>query len=282
MTKFIKSHGLGNSYIVLDQEKMDFELTKDKIIKICNIDFGIGSDGILLKVPGDENEFGLRIFNPDGSEAEISGNGIRIFGKYLFDYKFTKEKMFTVATPHTKANIHVLATKNDKATLLKAEMGIANFYAPDIPVNVSQNEVIDYALKIDNDIFNINCVSLGNPHCVVFMEKLDKDKILKFGSLIENHPIFPSRINVQFARILAHDEIEILIWERGAGYTQASGSSSCAVAALAKKRYGLNSNITIKMPGGTLDVEIKEDWNLLLTGPVEQVCEGILSDALKA
>ena len=281
MTKFVKSHGLGNSYIILDQEKMDFNLKPENIKRICDIDFGIGSDGILLKVPTNKAEFGVRIFNPDGTEAEISGNGIRIFGKYLFDHNFTAKRNISIDTLRGITSIEVLSTENDKAKLLKADMGKANFYAPDIPVDLPQHEIFNYPLSIDQEVFAINCVSLGNPHCVIFTEQLDEQKIRKFGPLLENHSIFPARINVQFAKIKSDNEIEILIWERGAGYTQASGTSSCAVAAVAKKLFDLDSSITIQMPGGSLNIEISEDWNLLLTGPVEQVCKGILMDVLK-
>lgn len=276
MNEFVKSHGLGNSYIILEEAKINFELTPEKICQICSVDFGIGSDGILLKVPSTSADFGVRIFNPDGSEAEKSGNGVRIFGKYLYDRNYVTQKSFTLETLGGLVTIDVLEEIDGKANMLKAGMGKALFRTSLIPALFPTEEVIDQKLIIGGKTFRVNSVSMGNPHCVIFVDKLNAEEIKKFGPQLEINPAFPQKVNVQFARVISKNEVEILIWERGAGYTLASGSSSCAVVAIGHKTGRLGSNVQVKMPGGRLWVDIHADWNIDLTGPVEEVCFGTL------
>lgn len=277
---FVKSHGLGNDYIVLDSEAISFEMTTKAIIRICDIHFGIGSDGILLKVPTENADFGLRILNPDGSEAEKSGNGLRIFAKYLYDYKFTPEKEFTIETPGGIVSAEVSELKHDKAYTIKVDMGKAIFHSPDIPVNCDKDECIGEKLVLDDKEYEINCVSVGNPHCVVMMDRLDETEIKKYGSQIENHSMFPNRINVQFAKVISGSQVEAIIWERGAGWTLASGSSSCAVACVSVKLGLTDRNLEIIMRGGTLKIDIDENWNIRMTGEVREIANGTLSDEL--
>ena len=279
---FVKSHGLGNEYIVLDQDNITFELTVKAIQKICNVHFGIGSDGILLKVPTQKADFGLRILNPDGSEAEKSGNGLRIFAKYLYDYGFTKSKSFSIETPGGIVLAEVIEERNGKAATVKVDMGKAIFESAKIPVKAAIAECIDYTLNLEYKDYQINCVSVGNPHCVILKNELDEKEVKIFGPQIENNPMFPNRINVQFAKVISRSEVEIMIWERGAGWTLASGSSSCAVASVMVKRGLTDRNLTIKMQGGQLKIEIDNDWNIRMTGEVREVATGVLSDELIA
>jgi len=277
---FVKSHGLGNEYIVLDQTSIDFELTKERIIQLCNIHVGIGSDGILLKVPTGEADFGLRILNPDGSEAEKSGNGLRIFAKYLFDYGFTTQLQFTIDTLGGVVTAHVLEQVNGKAFMIRVDIGRANFISDEIPVRFSKTECFNEPLSIAGDVYHIHCVSVGNPHCVILRDQLDEAEIKRVGTLIENHPIFPNRINVQFVKVVSREVVDALIWERGAGFTQASGSSSSAIAAVLVKKGLTNRTISIRMPGGTLNLEVDESWNIRLTGEVREIASGVLSNEL--
>lgn len=277
---FVKSHGLGNEYISLDQENIDFELTHERIVKLCDVHFGIGTDGILLKVPGRNADFGLRIFNPDGSEAEKSGNGLRIFSKYLYDYGFTTNNEFTVETPGGIVNANVIEKCNGKAFMIRVDMGKANFRSREIPVNWSKEECFNEPLIIEDKTFMIHCVSVGNPHCVVLRDDLDEKEIRYYGPKIENHPMFPNRINVQFVKPVSRSEVQALIWERGAGYTLASGSSSCAVASVMVKKGLTDRAVSIKMPGGKLEIGIKPDWNIRMTGEVREIASGTLSDEL--
>ncbi len=274
MNQFYKYHGLGNSYIVIDENKVDADIDSNFIRKICSPAFGIGSDGLLLKVNALNAEYGVRIFNPDGSEAEKSGNGLRIFGKFIFDRFRPGRNFFSVETLIGNVTIAILEEDEDGASLIRVEMGKAGFEATQIPVMLHQPEVMGYPLKVADRIFNIHCVNTGNPHCVIFQDELEENTVRKYGPMIENHRIFPVRTNVQFAKIIDKDRVELQIWERGAGYTLASGSSACAVSAVGKKLGLLSDNVRVLMPGGHLEIDITDDWSIGLTGPVEKICEG--------
>ena len=277
---FVKSHGLGNEYIVLDSENIDFNLSVPAISRLCNIHFGIGSDGIVLKVPSSKADFGFRVFNPDGSEAEKSGNGLRIFCKYLYDYGFSKTKQFTVETLTDIVKAEIVKQKGGKAEIISIDMGKAIFNSREIPVNSDKPEFIGQIITAGDKSFEVNCVSVGNPHCVVIKEQLNEQEIRKYGPLLENHELFPNRINVQFAKPVSRNEARILIFERGAGYTLASGSSSCAAASVLVKRGLVDRNLTMYMQGGTLKINIDESWNIRMTGEVREIAQGKLSREL--
>lgn len=276
---FVKTHGLGNEYIILDEGNISFPLTVKAIQRICDVHHGIGSDGILLKVPAARADFAVRIFNPDGSEAEKSGNGLRIFCKYLFDYGYADTR-FTVETKGGVVTAEVCEQSGGKASLIRVDMGRATFVSKEIPTTFKEAEALGIDLNVGDRVYKVNCVSVGNPHCVILKDELDLNEILKYGSLIENHESFPNRINVQFARVISPGEVEILIWERGAGYTLASGSSSCGVACVLRKLGLIDRSVTIYMPGGQLRIEVDDDWNIRMTGPVRQIAEGTLSPEL--
>lgn len=277
---FVKSHGLGNDYIVLDNNNINFELTNNAIIRICDYHFGIGSDGILLNLPSQKADFQLKIFNPDASEAEKSGNGLRIFCKYIYDYGFTKNKTFTVETLGGIVTANIIELKNDKAHVIQIYMGKAIFESKNIPVNHPKQTCLQEELVVEDKTYIINCVSVGNPHCVVIKENLDVDEIMKYGTHIENHPKFPNRINLQFAKPISQNKVEILIWERGAGYTLASGSSSSAVACVCKKLGLTDSNMEIVMKGGTLRLFVDDELNIRMTGEVREIATGYLGKEL--
>lgn len=278
MNEFVKTHGLGNEYIVLNSEQINFELTTKIIQRLCNVHFGIGSDGILLMVPTDKADFGLRIFNPDGSEAEKSGNGLRIFSKFIFDYGYTENKDFSIYTPGGVVYSHIIEEQNGKASLIKVDMGKAIFKARDIPVDSDLDLFFDQPLVIKGKKYLVNCVSVGNPHCVVIKDNLDTEEIKEIGPLIESHPLFPNRINVQFVKVISESIVEALIWERGAGYTLASGSSSSAVAAVVRKKGLTGNKVTVSMPGGQLLLELDDDFNIKMTGPIKEIASGVISD----
>lgn len=279
MNCFVKSHGLGNDYIILDSADIDFELGQAAVELICHRNYGIGSDGILLLVTPAIGDFGLRILNPDGSEAEKSGNGLRIFAKYLYEKKHALSKTFSIDTPGGLVKAEV-EEKDGKVHHVTVEMGRATFRADEIRVDVEKEEVVAERLALSAGEFDFTAVSVGNPHCVIFFDELREDLIRKLGPEIENHPIFPNRTNVQFAQVLSRDSVRILIWERGAGYTLASGSSSCAVAAACVKSDLTHRQLQVVMPGGHLDINVAEDWSITMRGEVEEVFSGILSDDL--
>ncbi len=277
---FVKMHGLGNEYIVLNSNLIDFQLTRQTIMRLCNIHLGIGSDGIVLMVPSTRADFGFRVYNPDGSEAEKSGNGLRILCKYLYDYGHAKTRQFSVETLTDIVYAEIVEEEKGKALLIRVDMGKAIFASRDIPVNSDQQEFLGQKIMAGDKEFEVNCVSVGNPHCVVIKQELDENEIRTYGPLLENHPLFPNRINVQFARVLSDRDAQILIWERGAGYTLASGSSSCAASCILVKRGLIKGDLTMHMQGGTLKIQIDKDWNIHMTGEVREIARGILSDEM--
>ncbi|MBR4689713.1 MAG: diaminopimelate epimerase [Bacteroidales bacterium] len=273
---FVKSHGLGNCYIVIDSDKIDFELTDERVIRICDLHFGVGSNGILLKVPSKIADFGLKIYNTDASIAENCGNGLRIFSKFLHDYGYLTSDKFTVDILGRLIHCEILE-KNaaGKAVKVRVDMGKANFVAKQVPVNFPKEECVNEPVTFGGKEFRINCVSVGNPHCVVFRDELNQEELLKYGPIIETDKMFPNRTNVQFAHVVNRNLVEIKIWERGVGNTLASGSSSCAVASAMRKNNLVDKDVTIRMPGGELQISIDEEWNIKMTGPVEEICSGV-------
>jgi len=275
MNNFVKSHGLGNDYIVMDLKKINFKLGKKRIKEICHRNYGIGADGILLLVNSKKADFGLKIYNPDGTEAEKSGNGLRIFSKYLYDYKYTKKRNFLIETKGGIVHSEVIL-KNKKIKDVKVDMGVASFESKKIPVKTKNKYSINQKIKVKNQSFTYSSVTVGNPHCVIFLKKASKDLALKFGRLIEENKLFPKRTNVQFAQIISKNKVKIEIWERGAGYTLASGSSSCGVVSVGYKLGLLSEKVEVIMPGGKLYIEIDKDYKLTMKGPVEEICNGQL------
>lgn len=278
MIPFTKGHGLGNDYIVIDEADLPCPLSKVAIVRTCDRNWGVGSDGILLLVPSSQADFGLRIFNPDGSEAEKSGNGLRIFAKYLWDHGRATKTTFTVETKGgvVECRCHL---RDERVAAVTVEMGRVTFRAREIPMDGPDADAVGVDLALpDGTSVKVTALSVGNPHCVVFVDRLDESACKRLGPQIETHRAFPNRTNVQFVHVRSRRDIEISIWERGAGYTLASGSSSCAAAAAAV-RNGLcdHGKVTVDMPGGELVVDVRPDWSLRLEGPVEEVASGTLA-----
>jgi diaminopimelate epimerase len=269
--RFKKYHGLGNDYLVIDPKVCDVDLTPDTIRLICDRNFGVGADGILYGPIKYGINLSLRIFNPDGSEAEKSGNGLRIFAKYVFENKYVDKKNFAI---ETKGGIVEACIEDESGNLIKVNMGRMTFQSTKIPVRGREREVVNEEIQIDGIKYKATCLSVGNPHCVIPMDEVTEQKVKELGPKIENHDMFPNRINVQLLKVIDRANIEIGIWERGAGYTLASGSSSCASAGAAHRLEMVDSKINVKMPGGILFVEICENDELYLTGEVEGVFEG--------
>lgn len=275
---FFKYHALGNDYIVIDPKSFAAQLDEQNIKVICHRNFGVGSDGILYgPLPSEPAPFRLRIFNPDGSEAEKSGNGLRIFCRYLFDQKLVQEnKEFLVET----LGGVVRATIFDGGRMIQVDMGKVSFWSDAIPMTGPRREVIRENLVVGEKTFNICAATIGNPHCVILLPEISDELAKTDGPNIETHPSFPKRTNVQFLKVIDRENIRIEIWERGAGYTLASGSSSSASAAVARKLGLVDSSVTVHMPGGTLGIEIADDFAIRMTGPVTKVAEGEIADEM--
>ena len=282
--RFHKYHALGNDYIVLnpaDFPSWGAAPTTDQIRVVCHRNFGVGSDGILWgPLPSRESQHGLRIFNPDGSEAEKSGNGLRIFSRFLWDQKLVREASFTVETPGG----HVRSEIRDNGRLIKVAMGSVSFDSARIPVNVSgpAREVLHEKVTVLDREFTFCAATIGNPHCVIPLPVVTAELAHRYGPHLETHPLFPRKTNVQFLQVLDRKNIRIEIWERGAGYTLASGSSSSASAAVAHRLGLVDREVTVLMPGGIIGIEIGDGLSIMMTGTVNKVAEGVMHPELFA
>jgi len=269
---FHRYHGLGNDYLVCHQSVANL-LSNEQIQRICDRHYGIGSDGLLIDI--DEGEIAtLRIINPDGSEAEKSGNGLRIYARYLFDIGRVTHEPFLVNTLGGQVRCEVKADAHQ----VVVEMGRANFSPAALPALIDGDEALALPLSIGGHALSATLVSMGNPHCVIHVEKLDLELVKQLGSEIENLPIFPKRSNVQFVEVIDRSNISIGIWERGAGYTLASGSSSCAAASAMRKLGLIGDNVTVHMPGGTLNISFYDDFMVKMQGPVQKISTSILDE----
>jgi diaminopimelate epimerase len=277
---FYKGHGLGNDYLVVDPQELTFRLTAANIRAICDRHRGVGSDGILALAPSKKADFGLRIFNPDGSEAEKSGNGLRIFARYLHATKKTRRKVFAVETKGGLVRIDLHLDRHGEAADASVEMGVATFKPDALPCSLNVSELIDQPITAAGRALRFTGVSVGNPHCLLFKpkgERWTREELLALGPKLERHAVFPKRVNVQLAVPTGPGELFILIWERGAGETQASGSSSCAAASAAVRLGLVRSPVAVKAPGGTLHIEVDRQFMLTMRGPVAEVARGTFS-----
>lgn len=274
--QFHKYHALGNDYLVMNPAEIGRELTHEEVVRICHRHFGIGSDGILwgpMEGGGGERPFALRIYNPDGSLAEKSGNGLRIYSRYLWDHGFVGGEPFQV---HTDGGL-VTSRIHEGGRSATVEMGRVSFRRAAVPVaGDGPDEVLDEPIEVGGEDLRFSAATVGNPHCVVLRETVSEEEARRLGPLLENEPRFPNRTNVQFLQILGRDRIRIEIWERGAGYTLASGSSSSAAAAVAHRLGHCDREITVEMPGGTIGISIGEGFGVSMTGGVTRVGDGRL------
>jgi diaminopimelate epimerase len=276
---FFKFHALGNDYVVIDPTQATFEPTSRLIQTLCDRHRGIGSDGILLgpfPVPGDPQAFGLRVFNPDGSESQKSGNGLRIFARYLLEAGHVHGMDCRIHTTSGMAEVHYLAPDG---SLVQVDMGLPSFKAGDIPYTAvaSHLEVLEALLYLPTGPVTITALSVGNPHCVIFPGQVSAAEAQRLGPRIERHPDFPNRVNVQLVEVLDRRRIRIEIWERGAGYTLASGSSSCAAAAACRRLGLVEDRLRVLMPGGSIDIAFTDQGRILMTGPVQAIYQGHLN-----
>ncbi len=271
MTRFFKYHALGNDYLVLRSEDGGNRLCAEQVIRICHRHFGLGSDGILLHFPKNTaGEFPLKIYNPDGSVAEKSGNGLRIFSRFLWDQGEVGEAPFRVRTEGGLVESQVQEDGHE----VTVDMGQVSFDSQVIPVAGGAREVLKEPITVDGVEMAYSAATIGNPHCVIVRERVTAEDARRFGPHLEVDARFPNRTNVQFMEIFDRNHIKIEIWERGAGYTLASGSSSNASAAVAYRLGLCDANITVHMPGGQIAIEVREDFRIRMSGGVTRVAEG--------
>ena len=271
---FSKYHALGNDYLVIDPKHLPAPLTTEQVKTICHRNFGVGSDGILLgPLPADNARCALKIYNPDGSVAEKSGNGLRIFSRYLWDTHFVGNDEFAIQTDGGL----VRSTVFDGGKMVRVEMGKVSFDSARIPVTGPQREVINEKITVGGREFTFCAATIGNPHCVLPLPTVSEALAREFGPLLEVHANFPRKTNVQFLQVLDRANIRIEIWERGAGYTLASGSSSSAAAAVAHMLGLVDQAVSVHCPGGIIKIEIRPGFDILMTGSVTKVSEGVIS-----
>ena len=269
-----KYHGLGNDYLVFDPNKNELELNEANVKMICNRNVGLGSDGI-LEGPLLGEHLAVKIWNPDGSVAEKSGNGVRIFAKYLKDAGYVQKKNYELMTDGGIVEITYL---NEEGSRLRISMGKLSFVSEEIPVIGERREVINEDMVFGRTLYPVTCVSIGNPHCVIPMREISKPLVCKIGDYSEIARYFPNRINTQIMQVIDKENIAIEIFERGAGYTRASGTGACAAAGVAYKLGLTNSKVIVHMPGGELQVEVEDDWNVYMTGDVFYIAKVTLSN----
>lgn len=272
--KFTKMHGIGNDYVYINcfEEEMKDPVRLAPIISDRH--FGVGSDGLILILPSKVADCKMRIFNADGSEAQMCGNGIRCVAKYVYDHKITQKNPLTVETLAGIKTIQLFAT-NGKVSSARVNMGRPKLMRSEIPMIGKETEVINETLTISKGItFLITCVSMGNPHCVIFVDDFDKIDLPHYGVEIERHLSFPERINVHFVKVHNPKEVTMKTWERGSGITLACGTGASAVCVAGVLNKKTERKILAHLPGGDLELEWAEDGNVYMTGPATGVFTG--------
>ena len=272
-----KYHGLGNDYLVFDPNRNKLRLSPANVRLLCDRNFGVGADGVVEGPLLEGERISVRIWNSDGSMTENSGNGVRIFAKYLKDGGYVQKKNFTIYTQGGEASIHYL---NEEGTRLKVSMGKVSFWSDEVPVEGPRREIVNETMVFGRIPYPVTCLNIGNPHCVILMDEISKELVCRIGGYSENARQFPAKINTQIMKVLDRTHIQTEVYERGAGYTLASGTGCCAAAAAAYRLGLTDPKVIVQMPGGTLEVEIEEDGQVLMTGDVGYVGSMKLGSAL--
>ncbi len=266
---------MGNDFIIIEDLKSQLDLSPQVITKICDRRFGIGADGLILVRPAKGGDFFMLFFNSDGSQAEMCGNGIRCLAKYLYDRRLTLKTAMTIETLSGPREV-LLFLKAKRVEGAKVDMGLPIFKPELIPMITEGEEVINQPIRVGKEIIKATCLSIGNPHCVIFVKDVVEAPVKKLGPIIENLPIFPNKVNVEFAQIANSRQIQLRVWERGAGETLACGTGACAAVVAAIKNELTERKVTVKLPGGKLDIEWAKDNHVYLAGPVEKVFTGTI------
>ena len=277
MLKFTKMHGLGNDYVYMDAINQNIENRTELAKFVSDRHFGIGSDGLILICPSKKADFKMQMFNSDGSEAEMCGNGIRCVGKFVYDNGLTDKTTISI---ETLAGIKILEMKeeNGKIKLAKVDMGEPILDPERIPVITQENPVKNLILKAEDREFKFSCVSMGNPHAITFIkEDVNNFDICKYGRILEIDKAFPNKANIEFVNIIDDKNLKMRVWERGAGETLACGTGACAVAVSAMLNNYTQRKVTVKLLGGDLEIEWNNENNhVYMTGPATTVFEGYL------
>ncbi|MBU5612209.1 diaminopimelate epimerase [Geomonas azotofigens] len=273
--KFTKMQGAGNDYVYVNCFEATVQDPAAVAVKVSDRNFGIGSDGLILIMPSEVADVRMRMFNSDGSESEMCGNGIRCVAKYAYDHGIVAKKEITAETGAGILTLQLFPGADGKVEKVRVNMGPPRLTRKEIPMVGNPDEkVISEPLNILHSTFNITCASMGNPHCVIFVDDVDNFEVAKYGPLIENHELFPRRTNVEFVQVISRTEVRQRTWERGAGETLACGTGSSAVTAACVLNGLTEKKILNHLTGGDLEMEWSEDGNIYMTGPAVEVFNG--------
>ncbi|MGN0465960.1 MAG: diaminopimelate epimerase [Lachnospiraceae bacterium] len=278
--KFTKMHGCGNDYVYINCFEEEVKNPKELAIKVSNRNFGVGSDGLILICPSDKADFRMDMYNADGSQSEMCGNGIRCVGKYVYDYGLTDKEEVSV---ETLAGIKYLKfqIEDGKVKMITVDMGEPELIAKNVPV-ISENEkAIDEEIIVDGKVYRMTCVSMGNPHAVVFVDSTSEFPLEEIGPKFESHERFPRRVNAEFVQILNENEVNMRVWERGTGETLACGTGTCATAVACVLNGKTNDEVKVHLLGGDLIIKWDRQTNhIYMTGPAKVVFDGVFSDTV--
>jgi diaminopimelate epimerase len=273
--KFTKMHGAGNDYVYVDCFAEQLDNPEQIAMKVSNRNFGIGSDGLILIMPSNVADVRMRMFNSDGSESEMCGNGIRCVAKYAYDHGIVSSREITAETGAGVLTLRLVTNDSNKVEKVRVNMGRPRLTRAEIPMQGEADAgVVGEPLNILHTTFRITCVSMGNPHCVIFVDDVENFQVEKYGPLIENHELFPRRTNVEFVQVINRSEVRQRTWERGAGETLACGTGASAVCVAGALNGLTEKKILNHLSGGDLELEWAEDGNLYMTGPAVEVFSG--------
>jgi len=272
--KFWKMHGLGNDYIVINNRdaKIGDSEAAELALKLCSRRFSVGADGVLFVSNSAVADVKMRIFNADGSEAEMCGNGIRCFAKYCYENGIVRKSEALVETLAGTKRVW-LTIENGLVISVMVDMGVPVLERSKIPI-LGEDTCINQNLQVNGETYKVTCLSVGNPHCVLFVENVDDFPVQHVGSKIETHHLFPKRTNVEFAQVLGENEVKVRVWERGCGETLACGTGACATVVAGNMLKKLDGKVRVHLLGGDLEVEYTD--RLFMNGPAEKVFEGTL------
>lgn len=272
--KFTKMHGAGNDYVYVNGFVETIEDPASLSIAISDRHFGIGADGLVLILPSETSDFRMRIFNADGSEAEMCGNASRCIAKYVFDHGMTDKTSITLETLSGQKRLDLQLTEGIVKSV-RVDMGEPILSSKQIPVHSDEDEIIDFPIALDGKKVNITALSMGNPHVIIFVDNVDEIDLPKVGPKVEHHPLFPKRTNTEFVQILSPDHLKMRVWERGSGETLACGTGACAATVASILNEKAERKVTMELKGGTLFIEWSEvDNHVYMTGPAITVFEG--------
>lgn len=270
---FSKWHGLGNDFVIVNGFKEKIENYKQMAIEICDRHFGVGADGLVVILPSEIADFHMKIFNADGSEAEMCGNATRCVARYLYENGLTNKEKITL---ETKAGIikPELIISNGILSTIRVDMGEPRLKRSEIPMIGDGDKVVNELLTIENSDYYITCVSMGNPHCVLFVDDISEVDLSAIGPLIEKHPIFPRKTNVEFVQVMSKQKVRMRVWERGAGTTMACGTGACATIVAAVLNSKTDRHAIVELDGGELLIEWGHDNHIYMSGPAKEVFRG--------